>query len=102
MQEPIANLVLPVISHGIRLKEQLDRGESPDFDAERALLRGRLTDPEATRWADFGDLSDSRSLTVSRRGTDAFLGIRYALVSWLDEIFILDSPWSRLWNERKL
>lgn len=31
-----------------------------------------------------------------------FLGVRYALVCWVDELFIVDSPWSQLWNERKL
>src|SRR5262249_62306200 len=36
------------------------------------------------------------------RRDEAFLGIRYALVCWLDEIFILDSPWASEWNERKL
>ena len=31
-----------------------------------------------------------------------FLGVRYGLTCWLDELFILYSPWERLWNERKL
>ena len=31
-----------------------------------------------------------------------FLGTRYALVCWLDELFTLDSPWAAEWNERKL
>lgn len=101
MQNAIASAVFPVLSHGIRLHERLKRGETPDFDAERAVLKGYLTNPEASRWTDFGGEGDSRSLSMTRRG-DQFLGIRYALVSWLDEIFILDSPWGDLWNERKL
>src|SRR5262249_55516936 len=102
MQEALANFVYPVFEYGIRLKERLGQGEDLDFDRERATLKGFLTNHDAMRLPEFGGEVDSRSLAVSRRGADAFLGIRYALVSWLDDIFILDSPWSRQWNERKL
>jgi type VI secretion system protein ImpK len=34
-------------------------------------------------------------------GRGRFLGIRYALTCWLDEIFI-DSSWQRDWDENKL
>jgi type VI secretion system protein ImpK len=112
MKEEIANLVHPVINYGLRLKERLERNEMPDMDTEQAALKGLLlSDSEARKWADFGGEvgSDSRvsraNLLVStgRQSADGFLGIRYALVCWLDEIFILlDSPWSRRWNEQKL
>jgi type VI secretion system protein ImpK len=109
MQEQIANLVHPVFNHGLRVRERLDRGESPDLDTEQAALKGLLlSDLEARRWPDFGgDNLDGRSLSSSRisdptrRSADTFLGIRYALVCWLDELFI-DSPWGRTWNEQKL
>ena len=48
------------------------------------------TASEAQRWPDFGG------------DGDRFLGIRYGLTCWLDEIFIRDSPWHAEWNERKL
>jgi type VI secretion system protein ImpK len=102
MQDSLANYVYPVLDYGIRLKERLDRQEDLDFDRERATLKGLLTNPEALRVPDFGGDVDTRSLVVSRRSADSFLGIRYALVAWLDDVFILESPWSRLWNERKL
>jgi type VI secretion system protein ImpK len=102
MQETLASLVYPVFDYGIRLKERLEHNEQLDFDRERATLKGFLTNPDALRVPEFGGDADTRSLVVSRRGTDTFLGARYALVSWLDDVFILDSPWSRLWNERKL
>src|SRR6185312_5642130 len=33
---------------------------------------------------------------------ESFLGIRYALVCWLDELFTSDRIWQAAWNERKL
>jgi type VI secretion system protein ImpK len=111
MKEELGNLVHPVINYALRLKERLERNETPDMDAEQAALKGLLlSDSEARRWgADFcGDSGlTNASIRVSqlgdsRRGADGFLGIRYALVCWLDEIFILDTPWSRRWNEQKL
>ena len=110
MKEEIANIVYTVINYGLRLKERLERNEAPDLDAEQAQLKGLLlTELEARRWADFGgEGMDNRSMVgmtradIGRRGPDAFLGIRYALVSWLDEMFILNSPWARQWNEQKL
>jgi type VI secretion system protein ImpK len=109
MREEIANLVHPVINHALRLKDRLGQGETPDFDTEQAGLKGFLLgDLEARRLPDFGgDSVDSRASfsrigDLSRRGTDSFLGIRYALVCWLDEMFILDSSWGRHWNEQKL
>jgi type VI secretion system protein ImpK len=112
MREEIANLVHPVFNHALRLKERLERGETPDLNAEQAALKGLLlSEFEAQRWADFGGqdggldnslLRGSRGTEAGRPGGDAFLGVRYALVCWLDEIFIGDSPWSELWSDRKL
>ena len=31
-----------------------------------------------------------------------FLGVRYALACWLDDIFILDSVWREQWNANKM
>jgi type VI secretion system protein ImpK len=102
MQEAIANLVHPVFAYGLRLKERLERGETPTFEIEQAALKGLLlSDIEARRWADFG--GDGEGGSESRgRSHQQFLGIRYALTCWLDELFILDSPWTSRWNERKL
>jgi type VI secretion system protein ImpK len=106
MQDELANVVYGILNQGLRVKQRLENGEPLDLDAEQSALRGLLlTDLEARRWVDFGgEVSDGRRLTETRtgRGADAFLGMRYALVCWLDEIFIGDSPWSREWNEQKL
>ncbi len=110
MREEIANLVHPVINYGLRLKERVERGDATlDLDMEQAALKGYLlSSDEARRLPDFGgDSIGNRSISVTqtgdlgRRAADSFLGIRYALVCWLDEIFI-DSRWERDWNEKKL
>lgn len=106
MREQIANLVYPTLSHGILIRDRLSRGERLDLTTEQATLKGLLrSDLEAKRISDFGSEGDA-SMSVSRveggRRSEAFFGIRYALVCWLDELFIVDSPWTEEWNERKL
>lgn len=110
MRDEIAALVNPVITQGLRLKERLERGDNVDFYNEQSQLKGMLLgELEARRIADYG--GDMGSASVSGRGgggggrprsPDSFLGIRYILTCWLDEIFIIDSPWESLWNERKI
>ena len=90
MQEATADVVFPIINYGLDLKERLDRGETPDLDTERAELKRLLNAPQARRLEDFN--SDDSRLTITQAGSQTFFGIRYALVCWLDEIFI-DSPW---------
>ncbi|MCI0641320.1 MAG: DotU family type IV/VI secretion system protein [Gemmataceae bacterium] len=104
MREEIANLVYPVLTHGIRLKEKLSDEDHPEFATAQKELLGLLqVAGQAQRMADFvGDRGSEESVrSLSLKG-DKFLGIRYALVCWLDEIFILDSPWKDLWNEQSL
>ena len=102
MQEALANLVHPVLAYGLRLKKRLGRGEAPTFEIEQAALKGLLlSDIEARRGADFGGDGDPGAESRGRSGP-AFLGVRYALACWLDELFVLDTPWSGRWNERKL
>lgn len=111
MQEPIARLVHPVLAHGLHLSERLRRGESPDLDNEQAVLKDLLlSDAESRRWSDFGGdagsngaASGESSRSLSRPPiSDAYLGIRYALVCWLDELFCSDESWGPRWTERKL
>jgi type VI secretion system protein ImpK len=103
MREEIANLVHPVLARGLDLRERLLRGEEPTFEAEQAALLGLLLgEREARRWPEYGgdDFAPVSASEVSPAGP--FLGARYALVCWLDEMFILDTPWSQRWNESKL
>jgi type IV/VI secretion system ImpK/VasF family protein len=108
MREEIAALVHPVIAHGLRLKERLDNGAQTSLAAEQAALTGKLQDPQGQRWPDFA--GDAASIEVTRLGGERvggerFLGARYALVCWLDELFILqvaNREWASAWNEKKL
>jgi type VI secretion system protein ImpK len=88
MNSTLAQVVHPVLLHGLELFRRLQRGEEPILEEEQAILLGLLSDQPV---ADF---------TADRDGR--FFGVRYALVCWLDELFILESPWSSKWNENKL
>jgi type IV/VI secretion system ImpK/VasF family protein len=105
MREEIANLIHPVLARGLDLRDRLLRGEQPSLAAEQATLLGLLlNEREARRWPEYGgDPIDQVAVTSSEVPTHlSFLGARYALVCWLDELFILDTPWSQSWNEHKL
>jgi type VI secretion system protein ImpK len=109
MREEIANLVYPVIQQGLLLRDRLEQGETLDIDAEQGRLRALLlTEGEARKWIDFGGERPSGSAVDlgleddHNAGNERFLGIRYALVCWLDEMFILASPAQDQWSERKL
>ena len=93
MREEIANLVFPVLKEGLHLKERLERGDRPDFQAEQARLRALLRrETEARQWPAFGGEGEQ------------FLGVRYALACWLDELFCDDQwgDWGRFWNNSKM
>ncbi|HWG44852.1 MAG TPA: DotU family type IV/VI secretion system protein [Gemmataceae bacterium] len=111
MRKALANLVHPLLHHGLSLKDRLDRGEKLDFAVERAVLKGMLlTDGEGRPRADFsgdeehrpGSAGESTATDSGSHRSDRFLGVRYALVCWLDELFVLESPWEQPWNEQKL
>jgi type VI secretion system protein ImpK len=110
MHEEIAALVHPILVRGLELKARLDRGESPAFATEQAILEDLLTaglvgvDLAAGRSSD-PDEGATRAISLKgavRRSSERLMTIRYALACWLDELFILDSPWETRWNERKL
>ena len=110
MEQELAELVQPVVAFGLRLKERLRRGESLILETEQAVLKGLLlSDVEARRLVDFGgerlhhvDRSGDAPASQGSGAGNSFFGVRYALVCWLDEMFILDSSWESKWNERKL
>src|SRR5262249_28154946 len=114
MREEIANLVHPVLARGLDLRDRLLSGEDPPFDVEQSALIGLLlNEREARRWPEFGgdDPSGKSGQWPAVSGPserapageqEPFLGARYALACWLDEMFILDTPWSQRWNEYKM
>jgi len=110
MNEAISKIVHPVFHYGLNLKRQLESGVSLDLEYEQARLKDLLlSDEESQTHPEFGP--DHHTITPasetvfednSRRMTSRFLGVRYALVCWLDEIFTIDSNWGEEWTENKL
>src|SRR5262249_41169385 len=97
MRPEIARVVYPALNYGLKLKERRERGEEPDLDAEQAVLKGLLNADEGRKVPDYwGDAVSDRA------GEEPFLGIRYALTCWLDEILIDESSWGVQWDNRKL
>ena len=104
MAHELTSHVLEVLAYGMSLKHRILGGESVLLDAENAKLKSML-------WADGAvrghpDYGDNVPRPVQPTSTD-FLGVRYALASWLDEIFINDvaasnANWSRAWKEKSL
>ncbi len=85
MQDEVAKLAHPVIAYTLKIKERLDRGEDVSLERSRAELE-RLLTPTAGSRTSFAKEDE----------------VRYALTCWLDEFFILHSPWRQRWNETKL
>lgn len=115
MRDRIAQLVHPVLAHGLQLRSRLERGQQPDLEQEQAILKDLLlSDFEALRWAEFGGDAANRNQTEARssgqvssadgrqHAADHFLGIRFLLACWLDELFCNETAWGTRWNERKL
>jgi type VI secretion system protein ImpK len=91
MRAEIADLVYPTLAYGLELRDRLERGESADMATEQAQLRSLLkTEAEALRWPDYGG------------DGDRWLGIRYALACWVDEILTLHSSWGPDWQNHIL
>ena len=105
-----ADFVLKLLLEGLRVREALERGEALSFELEYGRIREMLVVA--------ADLDGAMRVTIpvgmlpagmvkpesvnAGAWTGEFMGIRYPLVCWLDEIFCLDSPWADRWNERKL
>lgn len=85
MQDEVARMAHPVISYTLKMKDRLDRGEDVSLDRTHADLE-RLLTPTAGSRAAFAKEED----------------VRYAVTCWVDELFILHSPWRQRWNESKL
>jgi type VI secretion system protein ImpK len=93
MRKETAELVLPIFRHGLRLKQRLRHGEKCTLGDEQAELKRLFRSSKA-----------ATNAPSTKDSSEAFLGIRYPLACWLDEIFIVDSdsPWKREWNEQKM
>jgi type VI secretion system protein ImpK len=98
MRDEIAALVCPVLHHGLQLRDRVKKNPPLDtFKAEQHKLV-ELLEGEGERHPDY--IGDAKR---DHQDGDKFLGIRYALACWLDEIFIdPTSEWGRHWTEDSL
>ncbi len=88
MQPQLANLVFPVFQDAIGYRARLLAGSrSLKFEQVQASLRSALT--------------ASQDASFLGRGPD-YLGVRYALTCWVDELFVLHSPWGAEWMNNTL
>lgn len=100
MTDRTTALVDAVLARGLAVKDRLDAGDAPDLDVEQTALRRMLT-PTGDVALD-PDFAGDAVTSGATYGGPAFLGLRYALACWLDELFILHTRWDRAWTERKL
>jgi type VI secretion system protein ImpK len=93
MNPSSARFIFPIINDALDLHDRIGRGGVLDIEAEQRRLLDRFRlDGEARRTPDLA--GDGLS----------FLGVRYALACWVDELFIVHSEpsWADLWKERIL
>lgn len=95
MRDDIASQVNDVLLHGLKLRDRIAAGDRPHLGSEQAKLKGMLGSASSPApWGSEGNPTESV-------GTEReFLGIRYALTCWLDELLI-EAGW-REWDEHKL
>ena len=98
MRDDLANQLHDVLLHGLKLRDRVAGGDRPHLGTEQAKLKGMLGSANAP--APWGSESDPTASIGTRAGDRGFLGMRYALACWLDEILI-EAGW-REWDENKL
>jgi len=95
VRDDFANQVYDVLLNGLKLRDRIAAGDRPHLGSEQARLKGILGSASASApWGSEG--SPTESVGAERE----FLGIRYALTCWLDEMLI-EAGW-REWDENKL
>jgi hypothetical protein len=98
MHEKLASQVHEVFAYGLDLKERLARGEKPSFVTEQTRVRNLLLgDGELRYAAEYAGEGAVAAKPGSGQTVEPFLGVRYPLVCWLDEIFTVDGPWAQQW-----
>lgn len=98
MRDEFARQMYDILMHGLRLRDRVAGGSRPDLATEQARFKSMLGSAQAASpWG--GGTDPTRSISGSGAASE-FLGIRYALTCWIDEILI-DAGW-REWDENKL
>ncbi|MGE3807109.1 MAG: DotU family type IV/VI secretion system protein [Gemmataceae bacterium] len=95
MRDEFARLVSPIFQNALFLRARLAAGETLNLNQEQANLKGMLKeegDPDLV--AEFGGDPGS--------GNERFLGARYFMTCWLDELFVEHSLWGKQWGDQPL
>lgn len=103
MRPDLAQQTFQVLLHGLDLRERVRNGQRPALGPEQAKCKSLLGPSNAPApWGTAAhDPTNSLAPDRDRGGPGSeFLGIRYALTCWLDEVLI-DAGW-REWDEHKL
>lgn len=98
MRDEMANQVYDVLLLGLKLRDRIASGERPHLGTEQAKLKSMLG--SASSPPPWGSDNDPNKSVGAEHAAREFLGIRYALTCWLDELLI-DAGW-REWDEHKL
>ena len=97
MRPDLSDRTFDILLHGLTLRDRVRAGAALTLGSEQAKFKSLLGPANAA--APWGSENDpTRSLGSDSGGE--FLGLRYALTCWLDEILI-DAGW-REWDENKL
>lgn len=106
MRDSLLSVVNPIVRTALKLRDDWAAGAGPPFDAGRELLIGRFRElfavaplPTAKPGVSAYDIDLSAASQASPEAR--YLGVGYALASWVDELFTLNSPVAGKWNERK-
>jgi type VI secretion system protein ImpK len=101
MRPDLAQQTFQVLLHGLDLRDRVRNGQRPPLGPEQAKFKSLLGPGNAASpWGTAHDPNSSLSADRAERAGGEFLGIRYALTCWLDEILI-DAGWQD-WDENKL
>jgi type VI secretion system protein ImpK len=98
VRDDLANQVHDIILHGLKLRDRVAAGDRPHVGSEQAKLKGMLGSSNSP--APWGSESDANTSVGTVQTERSFLGMRYALTCWLDELLI-EAGW-REWDENKL
>jgi len=91
VREDLARVVYKVLSLGLRYHRRLEREVGLSLDGVQSELKREL------------GLSSARQANgLMGEPSGDYWGYRYALVCWLDELFIIYSPWRDQWNPKAL
>ncbi|HTN75682.1 MAG TPA: DotU family type IV/VI secretion system protein [Pirellulaceae bacterium] len=97
-----SRLAQSVISYGLELFDRVEQGLPVNLDREQTIIKDLLLAEDSSDRDEGNSPSGFEGILNARPTTSKFLGIRYALVCWLDELFTVRSGWEKEWNEHKL